>query len=113
MASLDELYVKVLTDDAERAAFAQATKTPEGMRAFLADRGCDATPEDVAAFLEGRQSDQGEIADEGLDSVAGGRSTSEDGSLPSRSSSAPLRVIRDSNGRIVCVDGKWIGTTLD
>lgn len=59
-----------------------------------------------------------EIADEGLDSVAGGRSTSEDGSLPSqpslpgssRSSSTPLRVIRDSNGRIVCIDGKWIGT---
>ena len=72
MATLDELYTKVLADEAERAAFAQAGATTEGLRAFLADRGCDATPEDVAAFLRGRQSDQGEISDEELDSVAGG-----------------------------------------
>lgn len=72
MATLEELYARVLADDAERAAFAQAAKTPEGLQAFLARQGCDATPEDVADFLKERQSDQGEIADEELGSVAGG-----------------------------------------
>ena len=72
MATLDELYARVLADDAECAAFAQAAKTPEGLRAFLEQSGCDATPDELAAFLKGRQSGQGEIADEELDSVAGG-----------------------------------------
>lgn len=83
MATLDELYKKVLADEAEHTAFAEAAKTPEGLHAFLADRGCDATPEDVATFLEARRTEQGEIADEELDSVAGGCGSSEPG-LPSR-----------------------------
>ena len=59
MATLDELYTTVLADEAERAAFAEAAKTPEGLSAFLADRGCDATPEQLAEFLKERQAGQG------------------------------------------------------
>ena len=84
MATLDELYKKVLADEAERAAFAEAAKTPEDMRAFLADHGCDAAPEEVATFLEARRSEQGEIADEELDSVAGGCGGTSEPGVPTR-----------------------------
>lgn len=72
MATLDELYTNVLADEAEKAAFAEAAKTPEGLAAFLEAHGCDATPEQVAEFLKARRSEEGEISDAELDSVAGG-----------------------------------------
>ena len=72
MATLDELYTTVLASESEKAAFAEAIKTPEGLTAFLAGHGCDATPEQVAEFLKARRSEEGEISDAELDSVAGG-----------------------------------------
>ncbi len=72
MASLDELYNTVLADEDEKAAFAEAAKTPEGLSAFLAERGCNATPEQVGEFLKAKMPDQGEMSDAELDSVAGG-----------------------------------------
>ena len=72
MATLDELYANILADEAERTAFAEAAKTPEGMAAFLKGHGCEATPGQVAEFLKERQSEQGEVSDAELDSVAGG-----------------------------------------
>ncbi len=77
MATLDELYTRVLADEAERAAFAEAAKTPEGLSAFLAQRGCDAAPGQVAEFLKAKTADQGEMSDAELDSVAGGCNTME------------------------------------
>ena len=77
MATLDELYTTVLADEAEKAAFAQAAKTAEGLSAFLAERGCAATPEQVAAFLKEKQAAQGEMSDAELESVAGGCNTRE------------------------------------
>lgn len=77
MATLDELYSTVLADEAERAAFAEAAKTPEGLSAFLAERGCDATPEQLTEFLKAKAAEQGEITDAELDSVAGGCNKSE------------------------------------
>ena len=77
MATLDELYTTVLADEAEKAAFAQAAKTPEGLTAFLEAHGCDAAPDQVAEFLKARQTAQGEMSDEELDSVAGGCDTIE------------------------------------
>ncbi len=72
MATLDELYTRVLADEAERVSFAEAVKTPEGLSAFLKDHGCEATPEQVAEFLKAQMPDQGEMSDAELDSVAGG-----------------------------------------
>ena len=120
MATVGELYEKVLADEAERTAFTQAGATTEGLRAFLADRGCDATPEDVAGFLEARRAEQGEISDEELDSVAGGCNTSEAwvsafsiglGCAISAIASAAQGDMEGSNGRILCADEKWVGTT--
>lgn len=78
MATIEELYKKVLSDDAEKAAFAEAGKTPEGLAAFLKERDCEATPEEVVDFLKAKQAQQGELADEELDSVAGGCSDTGD-----------------------------------
>ena len=72
MATLDELYSTVLANEAEKAAFAEAAKTAEGLSAFLAERGCAATPEQVTAFLKEKQAAQGEMSDAELESVAGG-----------------------------------------
>lgn len=120
MATIEELYEKVLADEAERAAFAEAGKTPEGLRAFLADRCCDATPEAVAAFLQTKRAEQGEISDEELDSVAGGCNTSEGyisitslglGCAMSAIASAVKGDMEGAGGRILCADEKWVGKT--
>ena len=120
MATIGELYEKVLADEAERAAFAEAAATPEGLRAFLADRCCDAAPEDVTAFLEARRAEQGEIADEELGTVAGGCNTSEAwvsafsigiACATAAIASAAQGDMEGSNGRILCADEKWVGST--
>ena len=72
MATIEELYKQVLSDDAEKATFAEAAQTAEGLQAFLAEHGCEASLEEVGEFLKAKQAQQGELADEELDSVAGG-----------------------------------------
>lgn len=73
MASIEEVYEKVAGSDEEKAAFAEASKTKEGLQAFLAERGCDATAEEAMAFLATKVPVKtGELADDELDDVAGG-----------------------------------------
>ena len=74
MATLEELYEKVVSDDGEKQALAQAVATKEGTAAFLAERGCDATPEELVAFFKGRACapEGGELSEEELGDVAGG-----------------------------------------
>ena len=74
MATLEKIYQQVIANDDEKAALAEAAKTPEGLHAFLAERGCDASPEEVAEFLKGKAAAgaEGELADEELGDVAGG-----------------------------------------
>ena len=81
MATLEEIYRQAIADDGTKAALAEAAKTAEGLQAFLSERGCDASPEEVAAFLKGKATSgaEGELADEELDAVAGGCNGSEAG----------------------------------
>ena len=72
MATMEEVYEKVVSDDGEKAAFTQALATKEGIAAFLSERGCDATLEEFAAFLKERAPKQGELGDEELEGAAGG-----------------------------------------
>ncbi len=74
MATLEEIYAKVLSDEGERQALAQAVATQEGAAAFLAERGCDARPEELAAFFQAKASGsaEGELGDAELESAAGG-----------------------------------------
>lgn len=72
MATLEEIYERALSDEGERTAFVTSAETLEGLTAFLAERGCDATPEQVASFLKEKQAAQGEISDAELEAVSGG-----------------------------------------
>ncbi len=72
MATLEEVYDKVMSDEGERAAFTQAAATREGLAAFLSERGCDATVEELASFFKEKAPGQGELDDEELAGAAGG-----------------------------------------
>ncbi len=72
MATLDEVYAKALADEAEREAFAKAAPDEQALAAYLKEHGCDATPGEARAFLDGRLSCTGELAHEELAAVSGG-----------------------------------------
>ncbi len=74
MAMFGELYEKILSDDGEKKALAQALATKEGTAAFLAERGCEATPEEFVAFLKEKAPKPagGELDDAELEGAAGG-----------------------------------------
>ena len=69
MKTLQELYSEIIASDELKAAFAEAAKSGKALD-FLKDHGCEATEEELKAFLSAKNS--GEISDEELDNVAGG-----------------------------------------
>ena len=71
MKTIQELYSEVLKSEELKKAFSEAvqSKTVEG---FVKSQGCEASMEDVAAFLKEQQAKTGELADSELDNVAGG-----------------------------------------
>ena len=75
MATLREVYAGVLASDEEKKAFGAALSAPDGLGAFLAERGCDATPEQVEALLKEKAASSAEIDDEQLCAAAGGQSS--------------------------------------
>ncbi len=77
MATLEEVYADVLASDEEKKALVEAMRAPEGPGAFFAQRGCDATPEQVDAFLRERAASVGEVDDALLAAIAGGASAYE------------------------------------
>lgn len=72
MKTLETLYHDIAADPSLRNELAKAVERGETAR-FLADQGCQATPEEAMAFLSGRSS-CGAMADEELDNVTGGSS---------------------------------------
>ena len=71
MKTLETLYAEILGDETKKAAFVKAAKE-NNLEAFLKEEGCQATPDDIKAFLKEKQSQKGELSDAELDSVAGG-----------------------------------------
>ena len=69
MKTLQELYDEVMASDELKAAFAEAAKGGKAEE-FLKARGCEATAEELTAFLKGQSTK--ELSDEELDNVAGG-----------------------------------------
>jgi hypothetical protein len=69
MKTLQELYNEIIAGDELKTAFAEAAKGGKTME-FLKAQGCEATEEELAAFLKNKST--GEISDEELDNVAGG-----------------------------------------
>lgn len=72
MATLEEIYAKAMSDDAEKKAFAEALSTREGAAAYLAQHDCEATPEELVALLKGKAGASGELSDETLEGATGG-----------------------------------------
>jgi len=75
MKTLNELYTEVAASDALKNEFL-ALKTPEDIVAFVKKNGCDATLDDIKAFFEEKQKASGELSEEDLEQVAGGKSAS-------------------------------------
>ena len=72
MVTLDEVYAKIVADDAEKRAFAEAFATEEGAAAFMERHGCDAKPAELVAFLKKKACEAGEVPDGELEGVGGG-----------------------------------------
>lgn len=69
--TIEKLYATIMGSDELKAAFVAAAK--EGKLAeFLKSQGCEATEAEVLEFIKSKQNAEGEIADDELDSVAGG-----------------------------------------
>lgn len=74
MKTMEELYQEVLGSDELKGAFAQAVS--EGrIEEFLKENGCEASPEEVKAFLQEKQAKEGELSEAELDAVSGGCDT--------------------------------------
>ncbi len=72
MATLEDIYTKALADEGERQAFAQVASDPQAIGGFLAERGCDATPEEAQAFVKAKLAATSELAGEELSMASGG-----------------------------------------
>ena len=71
MKTLQEIYSEVLKSEELKKAFSEAVQS-KTVEDFLKSHGCEASMEDVAAFLKEQQAKSGEVADDELDNVAGG-----------------------------------------
>lgn len=72
MATLEEIFQQAAATKEEATALAQAIQTEEGARTYLAEHDCDATLEELAAFIEGKRGAEGELDENALEGIAGG-----------------------------------------
>ena len=72
MKTLETLYQEVLASDELKKGLAEAAKAPEGLEAWICAQGCEATAEEIGAFLKEKQAKTGELTDDELESAAGG-----------------------------------------
>ena len=68
MKPLQELYNEIIASEELKAAFTEAAKAGKTVE-FLKEKGCEATAEELTAFLKGQT---GELSDEELDNASGG-----------------------------------------
>lgn len=71
MKTLETLYQEVLADEKLKKGFFDAMKENREEE-FLRENGCEAEAAEIGDFLLKKYEKQGELADEELDSVAGG-----------------------------------------
>lgn len=72
MKTLETLYQEVLASDELKKGLAEAAKAPEGLEAWICAQGCEATAEEIGAFLKEKRAKTGELSDDELESAAGG-----------------------------------------
>lgn len=75
MKTIKDLFDELNSNDDLKKALAEAIKS-EKVADFLKDNGCDATVEEVEAYLQGLIKDNADISPEDLKKVAGGHDIS-------------------------------------
>ena len=71
MMGLEELYTKTMADETLKKAYVEAASENK-LAEFLKTNGCEATEEELKAFMDSKMNKKGELDDDELDSVAGG-----------------------------------------
>ena len=71
MKSIQELYNEIMESQELKAQFLEAAKAGK-QEAFLKEHGCEATLEDVKAFLEAKQQEDAPLSFDELENAAGG-----------------------------------------
>ena len=81
MKTLEELYSEVLASEELKKEF--LALKPEEVEGFAAKHGCKAGLEEIRTFFEAKKNQSGELSDEELDQIAGGKSATFDEALAS------------------------------
>lgn len=106
MATLQEVYDGIVSDDAERTKFVEAACVEGGIESFLAERGCDATAEEMTALIIAQADGKGGLSDEELDGVAGGFDVQDIlggvGNAATAAVSTAMKVLHGGNGSALC-----------
>ena len=71
MKTIQELYSEVMGSQELKAQFIEAAKAGK-QEAFLKEQGCDATLEEVAAFLKAKAEEDAPLSLDELNNAAGG-----------------------------------------
>ena len=71
MKTIQELYSEVMGSQELKEQFIEAAKAGK-QEAFLKEHGCEATMEEVQAFLEAKQSEDAPLSFDELENAAGG-----------------------------------------
>ena len=71
MKTLEELYNEVLASEELKKEF--LSLKPGEVEGFAAKNGCKASLDEIKAFFEAKKNQTGELSDEELDQVAGGK----------------------------------------
>lgn len=74
--TIEALYKRIIASDELKSAFAEAVKAQK-LDEFLKSQGCDAAGAEIMDFLKSLQKAEGELADDELNSVAGGCNSTE------------------------------------
>ena len=74
--TIEALYKRIIASDELKSAFAEAVKAQK-LDEFLTSQGCDAAGAEIMDFLKSLQKAEGELADDELNSVAGGCNSTE------------------------------------
>lgn len=69
--TIEALYKRIIASDELKSAFIEAVKAQK-LDEFLKSQGCDAAGAEIMDFLKSLQKAEGELADDELNSVAGG-----------------------------------------
>ena len=72
MKTLQELYAEVMSSEELKKEFL-TLKAPEDIVAFAAKNGCTATLDEIKAFFEEKAKAAGELSEDDLAQVAGGK----------------------------------------